>query len=140
MTRNRLWLEIVMLSASAALLLGFGLATVGASAAFGFADDQTSQTVQVDKYQGSAAQKFSGVVTDSMCAAKHDTSMNQSAAGCTLVCLKKGAKFALIDGEKAYLLSGGDEYLNKLAGERVVVSGMLEGDTIKVRSVDQPHP
>src|SRR5207245_5312795 len=137
MTRNRLWLEIVMLSASAALLLGLVFATVGASAAFGFADGQTSQAVPVDKYQGSATQKFSGVVTDSMCAAKHDTSMNQSAAGCTLVCLKKGAKFALVDGDKIYFLSGGDGYLNKLAGERVVVSGILEGVFIKVNSVDK---
>ncbi|PYX38226.1 MAG: hypothetical protein DMG73_12665 [Acidobacteria bacterium] len=140
MPRNRLWLEIVMLCATAAVLLALGLATVGASAALASANDQTSQTVAVDKYQAGAAQKFSGVVTDSMCTAKHDTSMNQSAAGCTLVCLKKGAKFALVDGDKIYFLSGGDGYLNKLAGERVVVSGTLEGDTIKVSSVDQPRP
>ena len=62
--------------------------------------------------------------------------MNQSAAGCTRVCLKKGAKYALVDGDKIYMLDGGTDYLDKLAGERVTVSGTLNGDTISVRSVD----
>jgi hypothetical protein len=61
--------------------------------------------------------------------------LNQSAAGCTKICLKRGAGFSLVDGEKVYKLEDGTDDLDKFAGERVTISGILNGDTIKVTSV-----
>jgi hypothetical protein len=66
---------------------------------------------------------------------KHEMRTNQSANGCTKVCLKKGAQYALVDGDKVYVLEGGTEYLDKFAGERVSITGVLSGETINVASV-----
>jgi len=136
MKHNRIWLELVTVCAIAAVILALGLAILGVSAAMALAQGPDSPTIPTEKFQAGGEQTFSGVVTDSMCGAKHNTSMDQSAARCTKMCLKKGASFALVDGDKLYKLNGGDEYLDKFAGERVKISGTLNGDTIKVMSVD----
>lgn len=78
-------------------------------------------------------QKLSGVVSDTMCGAKH--MMQGSAADCTRACVSKGAKFALVVGEKIYTLSGHESELDKVAGQRVTITGTVEGDTITVSSV-----
>ena len=137
MKHNRIWLELVTVCAIAALMLALGFALLGVSAAVALAQAPHFPQIPVDKYQAAAAeQTFSGVVTDSMCGAKHNTTMDQSAAVCTKMCLKKGASFALVDGDKLYKLNGGEGYLDKFAGERVKISGTLNGDTIKVMAVD----
>jgi hypothetical protein len=130
MKQKRFWLELVTISAISWLALAIVLAAVGVSATVTSAEDPARPQAPA------AGQTFSGVVTCSLCGAKHNTSMNQSAAGCTKVCLKKGAGFALVDGEKVYKLEGGTDYLDKFAGERVTISGTLNGDTIQVTSVD----
>jgi hypothetical protein len=132
MKRNRFWLEIVTLGAMGSLIFAIGIATLIAGAALAFA---AGPQAHAEKYQASAAQTFSGVITDSICGAKHDTSMNQSAARCTKVCLARGGKYALVNGDKLYVLEGGTEYLDRSAGERVTVTGDLVGDTIKVTAV-----
>lgn len=136
MKQNRFWLELVTLCAIASLGLALGLATVGVSAVLAFAKNRSPQSVPAENYQAAEQQSFSGVVTCSICGAKHDKRLKQSAAGCTKICLKKGASFALVDGDKVYRLQGSDEYLDKIAGERVSISGTLDGDTIRVSSVD----
>ena len=136
MKENRFWLELVTLCAIASLALAIGIATLGVSAVLAFAKPSPVQSVPTEKTQAGEAQaSFSGVLTCSICGAKHDTRMNQSAAGCTKICLKKGASYALVDGDKVYKLQGNDEYLDKYAGERVTVSGTLQGDILQVNSV-----
>lgn len=76
----------------------------------------------------------SGVVSDAMCGAKH-MMKDKSAAECTRECVKKGSKFALVSGEKLYILEGHEAELDKYAGQRVTISGMLQGDTIEVKVV-----
>jgi hypothetical protein len=49
--------------------------------------------------------------------------------------VRKGAHYVLVDGEKIYALEGDHSQVEKLAGERVNVNGMLEGGTIKVKTV-----
>jgi hypothetical protein len=78
-------------------------------------------------------QKFTGVVSDTMCGAKH--MMQGSAADCTRACVSKGSKYALVVGDKVYTLSGHEQELDKEAGQRVTVTGTLDGDTINVNSV-----
>jgi hypothetical protein len=88
-------------------------------------------------YAGSKAQTFTGKVSDSMCGAKH--MMAGDDAGCTRACVAKGAKYALVVGDKVYVLDNEDkaaqDELNKLAGEQAKVTGELTGDTISVKSV-----
>ena len=51
------------------------------------------------------------------------------------VCVRHGAHYVLVDGEKVYALEGHRDQLERLAGERANVVGTLEGDTIKVKAV-----
>ena len=71
-----------------------------------------------------------------MCGSKH---MEGTPAECTRACVSKGSKFALVVGEKLYVLDTTDQAalsaLNKHAGQKVTVTGILNGDTIEVSSV-----
>jgi hypothetical protein len=83
----------------------------------------------------SAAQKtLTGTVSDSMCGAHH-MAKDKSAAACTRECVSKGMKYALIVGEKVYTLDGHEAELDKLAGERATVKGIVTGEMVMVESV-----
>src|SRR5208282_44284 len=75
-------------------------------------------------------QTFTGEVGDAMCGSKH---MEGTPAECTRTCVAHGSKFALIVGEKIYLLDTTDQAalqtLDKQAGKNVTVTGTLNGDT-----------
>lgn len=81
-------------------------------------------------------QTFIGEVGDAMCGNKH---MEGTPAECTRTCVSKGSKFALVVGEKVYILDTANQALlstlNKQAGQKVAVTGILNGDTIEVSSV-----
>ena len=68
-----------------------------------------------------------------MCGAKH--MQEGSAADCTRVCVKGGSKYALVVGDKVYTLTGHEEELDKLAGQKVTVTGKVKGETVEVASV-----
>jgi len=77
-------------------------------------------------------QSWSGVVTDSMCGAKH---MMANAADCTRACVKQGSSYALLVGDTVYTLKGHEAEVDKLAGQKATVTGTAEGTTIQVASV-----
>jgi len=83
-------------------------------------------------------QTFTGKVSDAMCGAKH-TEGGIAPADCVRACAQKGAKYALVVGDKVYTLDTSDQAaldtLNKLAWEEAKVTGTATGDTISVRSV-----
>jgi hypothetical protein len=84
--------------------------------------------------QRPARQKtLTGVISDAMCGARHR--MQGSAADCTRACLQKGSRFALVVGDNIYLLNGHEAELNKLAGQRVTITGVLDGSNFEVSSV-----
>jgi hypothetical protein len=105
----QLWIAIVLLAA--------GLAAIPAFAA----DTQT----------------FTGKVTDSMCGAQHKEGIPP--ADCVRACVKHGAHYALLVGDKVYTLDTENQSqmneLNKLAWEDARVKGTANGDTITVASV-----
>jgi hypothetical protein len=90
-----------------------------------------------DKNKSSGKETFTGVVSDSMCGAKH--MMPGDAVGCAHACLKQGSKYALVVGDKVYTLETSDkvatEELDKRIGQTAKVSGTANGDTIQVNSV-----
>ena len=47
----------------------------------------------------------------------------------------RGSRYVLVDGEEIHALVGDPSLLDRLAGVRVEVVGMLEGDTIRIKSV-----
>lgn len=88
-----------------------------------------------------SARNFSGVVTDSECAARHAKESGLSPAECTRACVRDGAKYVLVDGDKIYNLGADPVNLSKVAGQRVRITGSLFGDTIRVNSIDaSPEP
>jgi len=133
MKRHRFWIEIIVVGTAFACALAFGIATVGvvggvAVDAFG---QRKSPAVNTHSYEG--------MVTCSQCEARHSAKMGKSAADCTRMCIHGGAQFALVDGEKTYLLDGDLETLKKAAGRRTRVAGTVNGRTITVASVS-PEP
>lgn len=85
--------------------------------------------------QHSELASFSGLVTDSYCGARHRRHSNLTPEDCARVCLRNGASYVLVDGDRRYKLSGDEESLNKLLGTRATITGILQGETISVSSV-----
>jgi hypothetical protein len=81
-------------------------------------------------------QTFTGEVSDAMCGRQH---MEGTPAACTRDCVSKGSKYALIVGDKVYVLDTADKAalatLDKQAGKNATVTGTLNGDTLAVSSV-----
>ena len=81
-------------------------------------------------------QTFTGEVGDAMCGKKH---MEGTPAECTHTCVSHGSKYALVVGEKIYILDTTDKAalatLDQQAGKNATVIGVLNGDTIEVSSV-----
>ena len=82
-------------------------------------------------------QTFTGKVSDAMCGANHN--MGGNAATCVRTCIRKGSKYALVVGDKAYTLDTSDQtalaQLDKLADQQAQVTDQVNGDTITVSSV-----
>jgi hypothetical protein len=76
-------------------------------------------------------QKFTGVITDSMCeTADHSRmKMGPTDAECTIACVRAhGALYLLWDGKDAYTLSD-QQSPEKFAGKKVRVTGVLDAKT-----------
>jgi hypothetical protein len=84
-----------------------------------------------------ADQTMMGKVSDAMCGTKHQMAGND--ASCTSTCVKGGSKYALVVGDKVYILEVSDkaalDKLDELAGASAKVRGEVKGDTIAVKSV-----
>ncbi len=96
-----------------------------------------SATAFLNLHAGAARkQTFTGEVGDAMCGRKH---MEGTPAECTRTCVSHGSKFALVVGEKIYILETSDKTvlatLDQQAGKNATVIGVLNGDTIEVSSV-----
>lgn len=81
-----------------------------------------------------AGQTFTGVLSDSMCGAKHMVP-GKTDADCTQICVKAKAKYALVAGDKVYVLAGSLDAAPSLAGKHVEITGEKSGNTITVNSI-----
>jgi streptogramin lyase len=78
-----------------------------------------------------ANQSWTGTISDSMCGISHPAAT--PAKQCTNGCVKKGAKYVVVAGGKVYNVANQEEPgLMKYAGDKVKVTGKLDGDTITV--------
>ena len=64
-----------------------------------------------------------------------NAAIGKTAADCTLVCVRGGEQFIFVDGDTIYLLEGDLVVLKRAAGQRVRISGILNGKKISVTSV-----
>jgi hypothetical protein len=86
-------------------------------------------------------QKFTGIITDSMCADGDHSQMRMGPtdAECTLACVDShGAQLVLYNGKQSYTLSDQKTPL-KFAGKKVTVSGTLDAKTMTIQ-VDSITP
>jgi hypothetical protein len=80
-----------------------------------------------------AAEKgqWTGWLSDGKCAAN---GAKASHKGCTLKCIESGQAIVFVtEDKKVYKLQGADK-VKSMAGDRVVLSGSMDGDTITVES------
>ena len=76
-------------------------------------------------------QKFTGTITDSMCATADHSRMRMGPtdAECTIACISAhGAMYVLYDGKDVYTLSD-QQTPEKFAGKKVTVTGTLDART-----------
>ncbi len=128
--RNRSVFGLLVYCFSATLAAGLALAILLAAAAFVF--DPALEASSGHLRTVSTAQEFSGVITDSRCGARHLRNSGRSSAECVRACVRRGAKYILVDGDATYVLAGNSALLDGLAGERAHISGTLEGDVLAV--------
>jgi Protein of unknown function (DUF5818) len=84
-------------------------------------------------------QKFTGIITDGMCAQADHSQMRMGPtdAECTIACVQThGALYVLYDGKQAYTLND-QRTPEKFAGKKVTVTGTLDAatKTIQVDSI-----
>ncbi len=80
-------------------------------------------------------QKFTGVITDSMCADGDHSHMKMGPTDgeCARACVEAhGAVYVLYDGKNAYTLSD-QKSPEKFAGKKVTVTGTLDAKTKTIR-------
>jgi Protein of unknown function (DUF5818) len=81
-----------------------------------------------------ADSSWTGYIADSKCGAK---AAHEGARECTIKCVKEGAKYVFVNDadKKIYSIADQDKVADH-AGHHVTVTGSLEGDTMKVTSVE----
>jgi len=131
-TRARFWIETIALVSAIACAQALLIATLGA--AVGAAAGE-SELRQPRPASASQPQTYEGMITDAQCGAKHSPGMRMTAADCTRACVHGGEQFALVDGDKTYLLEGEPAALKPVAGQRARIIGTLKGNKISVASV-----
>jgi hypothetical protein len=83
---------------------------------------------------GQGKQKFTGTITDSMCARADHSGMRMGPtdAECTIArIIAHGAQYVLYDGKEAYTLSD-QQTPEKFAAKKVTVTGTLDAKTMTI--------
>ena len=130
----RFWIEMLALVGAAACALAIVIATLGAAAAAAAAKGEVLRPVPLS-VSALQPRAYEGLITDAHCGAKHSADMGKTAGDCALSCVQGGQRFALVDGDKVYILEGEPDILKRVAGQRVKVIGTLNEKTISVVSV-----
>jgi len=81
-----------------------------------------------------ADSSLTGWIADSKCGAK---AAHDGARECTIKCIKEGAKYVFVNDadKKVYVVDAQDKVADH-AGHHVKVSGTVEGDTLKLSSIE----
>jgi hypothetical protein len=85
-------------------------------------------------FAAAAPKTYTGVITDTMCGKDHAMMNIKPDAKCVAECVKSGSKYALLEGSNVYELSD-QKTPEKFAGQKVKVTGTLDGQTIQVKSI-----
>lgn len=91
------------------------------------------------------AAEWTGKISDSMCGVKHAAGEHGGKTttdrDCTEECVKGGAKYVFVAGDKVYKIANqGFAGLKTHAGHEVVLTGDMKDDTVTVTKIDMPKP
>lgn len=145
MEYHRSWISLVGYCLATTLVAALVLAVILAGGSVALASHQSADAGPEPQDTHSAGPltpaphsgtKFSGMITDSHCGARHMRNSHQNSAECARACFRRGASYVLIDGDRRYTLIGSESALGKLAGERANVFGAIQGDTIIVDAAE----
>ncbi len=77
---------------------------------------------------------WTGWIADSKCGAK---AAHDGARDCTIKCVKEGSKYVFVNDadKKVYVVDAQDKVADH-AGHHVKVTGTVDGDTLKLASID----
>jgi len=77
---------------------------------------------------------WTGYIADSKCGAK---AAHEGARECTIKCVKEGAKYVFVNDadKKVYVIDAQDKVADH-AGHHVTVKGTVDGDTLKLESIE----
>ncbi len=79
------------------------------------------------------AATMTGVISDSMCGAKHAEKLN---AACVKKCVEGGAAAVFVSDGKVYKIADASkDKVSDHLGQKVKVHGSVEGDTVTIESV-----
>ncbi len=77
---------------------------------------------------------WTGYISDSNCGAK---GANDKAGECTTRCVKGGAKYVFVnDADKKVYVVDAQDKVAAHAGHHVTVKGTVDGDTLKLQSIE----
>lgn len=81
---------------------------------------------------------WTGYITDSKCGAK---AAHEGSRECTISCVKAGAKYVFVNDadKKVYVVDAQDRVADH-AGHHVTVKGTVDGDTLKLESIEMATP
>jgi hypothetical protein len=130
--RASFWIETIALVCGIACALALLFAALGAVAGAASGEPESGQRESPSAVR---LQTFEGLITDTQCGARHAAAMGKAPADCTRACVHGGEQFALVDGDALYVIEGDPLMLKAAAGQRVRVSGILNGRKISVSSV-----
>lgn len=137
MQHNRSWVSLIGSCFLMALGAAFAFAVIVAAGSAALAGRQASDDPQLTSPavpQTGAAGSYEGMVTDSRCGARHVKNSHLGTAECARECVRQGASYVLVDGNRRYKLVGSEQTLAKFAGQRIRISGARQGETIQVGS------
>ena len=80
---------------------------------------------------GAAPRTFSGVITDTLCGARHNMK-GHSDADCVKMCVKASGRYSLFDGHNVFKLSD-QKTPARFAAQKVKVTGTLDPKTNTIR-------
>ena len=92
----------------------------------------TTATLMLSLFAVSAmADEFTGWISDSKCGAKGASAQHKD---CAAKCVKGGAAPVFVSDSKVLKIDGASK-VEGLIGQKVIVTGSVDGDTVKVESV-----
>ena len=138
MKHRRSWLSLLGFCLLTAIGAALALAMIfaGGSVALAGHQAEAAQVTQRSPDSLPAAQpsstRFTGMITCSRCRGRHMRNSRMTAEECARACVRAGAMYILVDGDRSYVLVGNNEAVGKFAGQRINVTGTRQGDAIVV--------